>query len=1104
MRLTVFLLLVLILPVSASVYSQQAKINLKLDNASLEEVFRAIREQSHFDFFYKTDQIPSTKKVSVDYRNAQVEAVLSKVLEGTNLGFYVLDQDIVISPRKIQDEVQAQQASEVKGKVTDVNGNPLPGVTVVLKNSTTGTITDADGTYVLNNVSGDAVLVFSFVGMRSQEIPAGGNKVVDVRLEEETIGIEEVVAIGYGTAKKGDLTGAVASVQGEKLLSRSTQQISTAMQGQMAGVQVTRSSGAPGASATVRIRGITTLSNNDPLVIVDGVPSSLNDVVTSDVETMTVLKDAASASIYGSRAAAGVILITTKRAKDNQFSFDYNYEYALDRPTTQAKNGDVIDWMNVQNEIRWNDGAPDPYSQYSQETISSWLGNNATDPWHYPNTDWVDLILKKTTSHEQHTLSVSGGTEKLRTKATFNYQKGEGYYKNKSYERFAGRVNNDYKITEWLSANLDLDFSKSEAISPSQINAIYWAYLVSPYYTPRWEDGRYADAKDGANPLAGLEQGGTNDVNYYKFGAKAQFDITPLEGLKLTAIFAPRYAFTKGKKFSRAVPVYYENGSTTYMQSHKTTSLEESRNDNNSLTSQFYGNYQKKWGDHSFSAMAGYEGYSYKWEELGASRTNYLLDTYPYLNIGPEDYQYNSGKAGHNAYESVFGRLMYSYKNKYMIQGNVRTDGSSRFSKDYRWGTFYSMSAGWVMSEESWFKNNVVDYLKIRGSVGQLGNERIGSEFPYQAAMSFGNSYMYDKSTNTVTAVQNAAQVYYAFKNITWETTTTYGGGLDLHLLDSRLRFTGDYYYKKTTDMLLELGFPSYAGFSAPQQNAGDMYTKGWDLELTWSDNIGDFWYSVSANLSDYRSKMGYLSDKRNIYTSDKEDYNKYYEEGSYYNEWFMYKTDGLFQTDADLLDENGNKYPTLTANDKAGNIKYVDIDGSTTINSDDKVGMGNSLPELLYGGNIAMGWKGFDFNLSFQGIGHQRVLFNTGWIRPREQWGAVPELVLGHYWSQYNTEEQNRAARYPRLTETNATNTTAASDYWLFNGAYFRVKNITLGYTLPGSLLSHAKIKGLRCYVSVNDLPAISKYPKGFDPEAGLNSDFISTSFILGVNVKF
>jgi TonB-linked SusC/RagA family outer membrane protein len=992
----------------------------------------------------------------------------------------------------------AQQRT-VTGLVTDNKSEPLPGVTIVVKGTTIGVITGMDGRFSIGNLNESSILVFSFVGLQSQEVTVENQSTINVVLQDASFGIEEVVAIGYGTARRSDLTGAVTSVQGESLLQRSTQQLSTAMQGQMAGVQVTRSSGAPGASATVRIRGITTLSNNDPLVIVDGVPSSLNDVITADVETMTVLKDAASASIYGSRAAAGVILITTKRAKENQFSFDYNYQYSMDRPTAKPKNGNVIDWMNVQNEVKWNDGASSPYSQYSQEVIGSWLSNNATDPWHYPNTDWVDLLLKNSTSNEQHMLSISGGTEKLRTKSTFNYQKGDGYYINRSYERYAGRVNNDYKITSWLNANFDLDFSKSTSISPSQVNPIYLAYLVTPYYTPRWEDGRYADVKDGANALAALEKGGTNNIDYFKFGGKAQFDITPLNGLTLTAIFAPRYSFTKGKRFSRAVPVYYENGSTTNAQWHRVTNLEESRNDNNSFTTQFYGNYQKRLGDHSFNAMAGYEGFAYKWENLGASRSNYLLDSYPYLNIGPEDYQYNSGNAGHNAYESAFGRLMYSWNNKYMLQGNVRTDGSSRFSKNYRWGTFLSTSAGWVMSEELWFKNNIVDYLKIRGSIGQLGNERIGSEFPYQAAINFGNSYMYDKATQTVTAVQNSAQVYYAFENITWETTTTYGGGLDLHLFDSRFRFSGDYYYKKTSDMLLQLGFPSYAGFSAPQQNAGDMYTKGYDLELSWSDKIGDFWYNISANLSDYRSIMGYLGDKRTI------NGNYIIEKGSYYNEWFMYRTAGLFQTSADLLDENGVKYPTLTANDKAGNIKYVDIDGSKTINSDDKVRLGNSLPEYLYGGNIAMGWNGIDFSLSFQGIGHQRVLFNSAWIQPlKEQWGAVPELLLGNYWSQHNTEEQNLKAKYPRLTYTNTTNTYTGSDYWLFNGAYFRVKNISLGYTLPNNLVSKARIKDMRCYLSVNDLPAISNYPEGWDPEVGSTSDFISTSFIFGVNVKF
>jgi TonB-linked SusC/RagA family outer membrane protein len=1099
MKLNFFLILLTVLQVSATVSAQTTRLDLKMKNATISQVFDEIERQSEVYFFYNKNQIDETKTISVDYRNKTIDEILKSMVSDLNLTYEIAGKNIIIKSADPAINNTQQPVIKVKGTVKSTSGDLLPGVSVVVKGTTTGTITDAEGNYNLSSVPSGGTLIFSFVGMKRTEIEVGGKSTIDAILEDETIGLEEVVAIGYGTARKSDLTGAVASVQGESLTKRSAQQLSTAMQGQMAGVQVSRSSGAPGASATVRVRGITTLSNNDPLVIVDGVPSSLNDVVTADVETMTVLKDAASASIYGSRAAAGVILITTKRAKQNQFSFDYNYEHGIDRPTTKPTNGDVIDWMNVQNEVKWNDGASSPYSQYSQETIGSWLNNNATDPFHYPNTDWVDLILKKSTSHEQHMLSVSGGTEKLRTKSTFNYQKGNGYYENKSYERFAGRINNDYKIADWISANLDIDFSKSTSIAPSQVNPIYLAYLVAPYYTPRWEDGRYADVKDGANALAALQKGGTNNIDYYKFGGKAQFDITPFDGLTLTAIFAPRYTFTKGKKFSRAVPVYYENGSTTNAQWHKTTNLEEARNDNNSLTSQFYGNYLKKWGEHSFNAMAGYEGYSYKWEELGASRTNYLLDTYPYLNIGPEDYQYNSGKAGHNSYESVFGRLMYSYKNKYMIQGNVRSDGSSRFSEKYRWGTFYSASAGWVVSEESWFKNNVVDYLKIRGSIGQLGNERIGSEFPYQAAISFGNSYMYDKSIQSVSAIQNAAQVYYAFENITWETTTTEGVGLDFHVLDNRLRFSGDYYYKKTSDMLLTLGFPSYAGFSAPQQNAGDMYTRGWDLELAWSDKIGDFWYNVSANLSDYRSKMGYLGDKRTI------DGNYIYEEGSYYYEWFMYKSDGLFQTNADLYDENGIKYPTLTANDKAGNIKYIDTDNSGTINSDDKVRLGNSQPEYLYGGNVAMGWKDFDFSLSFQGIGHQRVLFNSAWIQPlKEQWGAVPELLLDNYWSQHNTEEQNLKAKYPRLTYTNTTNTYSGSDYWLFNGAYFRVKNITLGYTLPKNLVSNAKIRDLRCYFSVNDLPAISNYPEGWDPEVGSSSDFISTSFIFGVNVKF
>jgi len=1109
MKVTILLIIGVFCTLSASTYAQNHKVTINKKNSSIIDILKEIEEVSEFTFFFNDNRVDVSKKRSINIQNATIDEALNQIFKNTGYEYQIIDRQVLIKASGEKTPERAQQEKTVSGTVVDSNGEPVIGANVTVKNTTMGTITNMDGKFSLQ-IQNNPVLVISYIGYITQEVTVGSQTTLSIILAEDSQALNEVVVVGYGTARKSDLTGAVSSIKGENLLNRSTQQLSTAMQGQLAGVQVTRTSGEPGASSTIRVRGVTTISENDPLVIVDGVPSSLNDVIASDVETMTVLKDAASAAIYGSRAAAGVILITTKRAKDRQFSFDYNYEYGYNRPTTRPKNGNVIDWMNVQNEVKWNDGASDPYSQYSQETIGSWLSNNAKDPYHYPNTDWVDLLLKNSTSQEQHVLSVSGGTEKLRTKFTANYQKGDGYYENKSYERFAGRSNNDYQVTNWLKANLDLDFSKSASIKPSEVDAMYWAYLASPYYTPKWEDGRYADSKDGANALAGLQQGGRDKNNYYKFGGKLQIDLTPLKGLTLTAIYAPRFSFTKGKKFSRAVPVYYENGSMTYMQKHKTTSLREQRYDNNSQTYQFYGNYQKTFNDHSLNAMVGYEAYSYRWEEQEASRSNYLLDTYPYLNIGPEDYQYNKGKAGHNAYESVFGRLMYSYKNRYMLQGNIRSDGSSRFAKGYRWGTFYSMSAGWLMSEESWFKNDLVDYLKIRGSIGQLGNERIGSEFPYQAAITFGNSYMYNKSSQTVSAVQNAAQVYYAFKDVTWETTTTYGVGLDLALLNNRLRFTGDYYYKKTSDMLLELAFPSYAGFSAPQQNAGDMKTKGWELELGWSDTIGDVWYSVSANLSDYRSRMGYLGGKRNIYVDNDDNrskglVNKYYEKGSYYNEWFMYRTEGLFLTDADLYDANGNKYPTLTANDKAGNIKYVDVDKNGVINADDKVPMGNSLPEYLYGGNIAMGWKNFDFNFAFQGVGHQNVLFNSAWIQPlKEQWGAVPELLLGNFWSQHNTEEQNRKAKYPRLTYTNTTNTYAASEYWLFNGGYFRVKNITLGYTIPKELLNKVWIKDLRCYISVNDLPAISNYPKGWDPEVGASSDFISTSFLLGVNVKF
>lgn len=686
---------VILLPLlSINLSAQDVGVTLRMENTPLVKVIDRVEQLSGYSFIYTKQVVDDLRVVNINVKNASIRTVLDELFSGSDVRYRIEKKQIVLSRAKDGGRGVRTLAGTVVDAATSL---PLVGVTVYIKGTSTGTVTDDGGHYSLAVSNGDEI-EYDCLGyvVESRRVAAGVNK-IDVSLAEDRQALDEVVVVGYGSMRKNDLTGPISSIKGDALTERSTQMLSTAMQGQVSGVEVTRSSGGPGSSATIRVRGVTTLSNNDPLVIIDGVPGSLNDVVASDVETLSVLKDAASASIYGSRAAAGVILITTKRAKENKFNLDYNYEYSIDKPTARPTNGDVIDWMNIQNEVKWNDGASDPYSQYSQETINSWMANNAADPYHYPNTNWSDLLLKKTTSHQQHSFNVSGGTDKLQSKFSFNYQTADGYYSNKSYERYAGRVNNDYKINSWIRANIDVDFSTSESLSPATINPVYWAYLTSPYYNPYWEDGRYADVKAGANPLAMLNEGGTDKSNYYKFGGKAQLELTPVKGLTLTAVFAPKYSFVQGKKFVKAVNVYYEDGRAISTQNNKTTSLNETRNITQSRTYQFYANYQNRWNDHSFNAMVGYEGYTYKWENLGASRNNYELDTYPYLNLGPEDYQYNSGNAGHNAYQSVFGRVMYSYKDRYMIQANVRADASSRFAADYRWGSI-PFCVGWLGS----------------------------------------------------------------------------------------------------------------------------------------------------------------------------------------------------------------------------------------------------------------------------------------------------------------------------------------------------------------------------------------------------------------------
>ncbi len=996
------------------------------------------------------------------------------------------------------------QGLSVSGKITTINGEPVPGATIVVKGTINGTVSDADGNFVVDKTSSQDVLIFSFVGMKIKEIEVGNNTSINVVMEEEAIGIGEVVAIGYGTAKKKDLTGSISALSGDNIVARQNTQIVTALQGALPGVTVTRSSSAPGTSGTIRVRGITSIQESDPLIIVDGVPAySINDVNSADIENITVLKDAASASIYGARAAAGVILITTKRGASNNESIEYNYSYSMDIPTEMPDYADAVTYMKVLNELNWNDNpAGGENTIYEQELIENYWSLNKTNSDLYPNTDWVDLCLKSYAPRQSHQLSFSNGKDKYRTKMSIGYDDVEGLFKeNLSWDRITARLNNDMSFREWLTSSVDIYLKRTTSVDPYFSPSLRMRY-AAPIYPAVYSDGRLAGGKDGENPYGKMMYGGTTEGTANQAGGKISLNVTPLKGLILTGTFAPIYNFSKSKAFNKQATYYTawdDNTATALLDGTETTDLKETRTDSYSLTSQFFANYSKKLLNHNLNLMAGYENYYYFHETVWASRGEYALTYYPYLAAGPGDLKDNNGDAYENAYRSFFGRLMYNWNSKYYLQANLRYDGSSRFNKDYRWGAFPSLSAGWVMSEESFLKDvTLVSYLKLRASWGQLGNERIGN-YPYQSTLAFNSPTLY--VGNTVVPVQGASAYQYAVRDITWETTETTDIGLDVNILDNRLHFSGDYYKKQTKDMLLELQIPNYMGYSDPFQNAGKMETKGWDIEMSWSDNINDFHYSVSLNLSDYKTVMGNLNDTQVLSG------NLMIREGSQYKEWYGYVSDGIFQS----ADEITEATPVTSSAVTVGDIKYKDISGPEGVPDGqidatyDRVLLGGSLPRYNYGGSVNMAYKGFDFLLSFQGVGKRKSMLTDEMVQPiRADWYNVPEIIVGKYWSQYNTSEQNANAEYPRVSRTGITNNYAASDFWLFDGSYLRIKNITLGYSVPESLLNRVEIEKLRFYLSLQDFFTFSHFPKGWDPEVSSTGYPITKSVTFGVSLKF
>ena len=1098
MKLSFLLIFFTLVQASATSFSQT--INLDVNNAEIRQVIKDIEQQTDYRFFYTDGLTDLARKVSLNIKGQNIDIILSELFDDTQLGYRIVDHKLVmLAPKGAM-----QQGTAITGTVTDETGEAMPGVNITVKGAAIGVVTDVNGKFSINVPNTDAVLAFSFIGYATQEITVGNQSSINVTLNEDTRELEEVVVVGYGTMRKKDLTGAIASISGDDVAARKTTQLSQALQGAIPGVLVTRDNNAPGSTSTIRVRGITTIGDSNPLIIVDGMQvDNINDINPNDIENISVLKDAASSSIYGSQAAAGVILITTKRAKADHFSLEYNFEYGMEIPTQNPEYVDVIRFMQMTNELRWNDAgnvAGGEYPTYAKDVIDNYYQLNRDNPDKYPNTDWMKLMMKSNVPRQSHVIKISGGTKAIRTAASFAYDNIGSLYTvgDRTYERITSRINNDLTINKFLAASIDVSFKRTIDKQP-YVDPMNYTRLSPPVYAALWKDGRLADGKTGDNIYGRVRDGGYRHSWYNQLGAKIGLDFTPIDGLKISGNFSPVFNSTKQKQWQTVVPWYLSDDPTVrggFIV--PATNLSEVRNDNYRLTTQFLANYSKNFENHSFDLMAGYENrYEFN-ENLGASRRNYELDSYPYLNIGPQELRGNSGTAREYARRSFFGRIMYHYNNKYLLQANLRYDASSRFADGYRWGAFPSVSAGWVISEESFLQNvKALSFLKLRASWGTLGNERIG-DFPYLSTIEFANAFLFQG--NNVTSQQAAAQVKYAINDITWETTESYDIGVDAYFLNNRLRFTGDYYKKKTRDMLLALQIPTFMGFDNPDQNTGKMHTTGWEISVGWNDRIGEIGYSIDLNISDFKSVMGDLGGTEFLGSQIKI-------EGSEFNEWYGYRSQGIYQTQDEVTNS-----ATISTSTKAGDVRYQDVNGANGSPDNlispeyDRVLLGGSQPRFTYGGNIRFDYKNFDFGIFFQGVGKQNSRLDPAIIQPlRGNWGNISSLLDGNIYSHYNTAEQNLAAKYPRLTYSNPGSNYAMSDFWMFNGRYFRLKNISLGYTFPQKWINKIALQNLRIYANVSDLFCLSKYPKGWDPEMEAESAYpITTSVIFGISVKF
>lgn len=1002
------------------------------------------------------------------------------------------------------------RAITISGTVKDENGAPIPGVSIKVSGLNIGTQTDANGSYKIELPDDKGKLVFSFTGYTTQELNVMGKTRIDVVLKEESSKLNEVVVVGYGTQKKTNLTGAVASVTGDELTKRPVVSAAAMLQGTIPGVQVNQGSGEPGnEGVSIRIRGNGTFSGagSDPLVLIDGVPGNFSDVNPTDIDNVSVLKDAASASIYGSRAGNGVILITTKQGKAGQTSIKYDGNIGLYKPT---KMFDLItnsaQYMELYNEARINSGLNDPtdpsrsYGLYPQDQID--LYRNSNDRLNYPNTDWLSLIFK-TAPTQNHNLSFNGGNDKTTYNVSLGYVNQDGLMKGFNYKRYNARINLTSKMNDHIKfgTNVLLKSGATESIPGGSKDLFLSAMSQAPTYGPFLPDGSgrytykaYDFEYNNKNAVAVLDKKFSHNTTDYAVNAQGWVDVSFTKDFSWYTKGAININMDKYKDYKSTLDEYYfrtgELGTTLDLGRGLTVQ------DQQVVYSNLYSylNYNHNFSGHTIKAQAGYSMEQSKYSYLQGYRQNFPDENLLELNAGGQDIQRSNGTANQWALMSYFGRLNYDYKGRYLVEANLRYDGSSKFFGKNRWGLFPSFSAGWRVTEESFVKDlnlTWLDNFKVRGSWGKLGNQNTGN-YPYQALLNLTGNYSFDNS-NLITGV---AQQNLNNPLIKWETTTMTDVGVDLTLFKN-FNLTFDWYKKRTSDILRSSQVTAIVGLGAPTINDGIVDNTGVELGLNYNNVIKSgaltgLSYTFGVNLDKFKNKIVKFG-QQEIY-----DYTTNMN-GLPINTFYMLDVIGIFQTP----EEVANSPKQFNDNTMSGDLKYRDVNGDGKIDANDRTIIGGAYPKLNYSFNLGANFKGFDFSARFQGVAGVKS-YVTGWgVTPFVQ-GSPPTTDWLDRWT-----PENPSTTMPRIYWgwSAPQKYSRNSSYFLQDASYFRLKNLVFGYTLPTSTTKSIGIERLRIYFSGDNLFTVTKF-KGLDPERYGNGDLIqypqNKIYSFGVNVTF